>query len=585
MTLGKKTYLVSNVLLVFAMLFIGVAGFKPVVLAIGFFALMYFVYTFSWAAGSLSVSFKNRAIVPSLLVLIMSVVFVISGSTLTGYVSSLLKTDSIEVRPNFSVTATLIGESWKNNPILGVGPNMFKELWDLHKPIEINATQFWATNFNFGSGFITTIAATTGVLGFLTLISFLVLFFWVGFKSVFSQNQDNSWRLVSLISFLVSLFLWVMALFYPPSLAVVVVMFLFTGLAMSTLVPQGVSDSMKLNVFSNPKANFASVFVIVVLLISSIAGGYVVVEKAVAASMFQKSYNSLGMGDTESAKSSITNAIQLSESDSYWRVFAEISLARAGVVLNSISSPENMSDSDRVLIQTEIASAVDGAREAISWNSKNYENWFTLGSIYEVLARSGIAGAIENAEGAFKEAETRAPLNPAIPLAFGRLAALNNDLDTAKENVSKAINLKQNYTDAYFTLAQIEVAANNVPGAIRSVEATTLIDPNNAALYFQLGLLKYGHSDYGGAANAFGRAIEIIPNYANAQYFLGLSYDRLGKKTEAIMIFEELYKTNPDSSEVALILSNLKDGRQPFSNAEPPIDPNPETRSELPLEE
>ena len=77
----------------------------------------------------------------------------------------------------------------------------------------------------------------------------------------------------------------------------------------------------------------------------------------------------------------------------------------------------------------------------------------------------------------------------------------------------------------------------------------------------------------------------LSPGYANARYFLGLSYEKLGRVKDAISQFTELKITNPDNKEVSLILSNLKAGRAPFANATPPIDNKPEKRSSLPIDE
>jgi tetratricopeptide (TPR) repeat protein len=71
--------------------------------------------------------------------------------------------------------------------------------------------------------------------------------------------------------------------------------------------------------------------------------------------------------------------------------------------------------------------------------------------------------------------------------------------------------------------------------------------------------------------------------YANAKYFLGLSYERLGRREDAIKQFEGIKVTNPDNQEIELILSNLKAGKSPFTDARPPIDDQPERRSELPV--
>ena len=76
-----------------------------------------------------------------------------------------------------------------------------------------------------------------------------------------------------------------------------------------------------------------------------------------------------------------------------------------------------------------------------------------------------------------------------------------------------------------------------------------------------------------------------MPDYANAKYFLGLSYWQVGKKEEAKKQFEDIEKTNPDNQEIKLILSNIQAGKDPFSNAKPPITSRPENREKLPLEQ
>ena len=585
--LGKKVRIAIYTLVVTSMLFIGAIGFTPVFVTVGLFALFYFVYTFSWSINLSSTNTLKgeKASFPSLFVLVFSVVLILSNGVIPAYLSNTLKINSIEIRPNFAVTMSLVSESWKKNAALGAGPNMFKELWDLHKPANINLSQFWATSFNSGSGFVPTIAATTGVLGLLALLSFMVLYLTSGFKSIFSSKGDFGWRYVSLTSFLISLFLWAMIFVYFPSIVITSLAFVFTGIFAATLVPQGVVSGIKINIFSNPKANFVAVFGIVVLLIASIAGGYFVWARVVTASIYQKGVNLLSSGDSQNAKKTISQAIRLAPSDLYWKSFSEASLGQAGVLLSSVSSPSSMTDSQRTAIQNEISDAIQSARQAIAWNPKDYENWFALGRVYEVLASNGIQGSSDNAISAFKEAQSRAPLNPAIPLAFGRLDALSGNLVGARENINKAIKLKNNYTDAYFTLAQLEASSNNIPAAIKSMNSLVLMDPQNASLYFQLGLLNYNNKDYSSAASALEKAIEIVPDYANAKYFLGLSYDILGRRADATMQFEEIQKTNPDNAEISLILSNLKASKSPFTGAKPPITNTPEKRAEPPIQE
>ncbi|MFZ2769650.1 MAG: tetratricopeptide repeat protein, partial [Minisyncoccia bacterium] len=116
----------------------------------------------------------------------------------------------------------------------------------------------------------------------------------------------------------------------------------------------------------------------------------------------------------------------------------------------------------------------------------------------------------------------------------------------------------------YFLLTQIEIKDNNIDKAIKSAETTAILRPDNAGLFFQLGILKYSNKDYAGAIEALNYALKIIPDYANAKYYLGLSLDLAGRHDEAIVQFEDLVKTNPDNQAVIAVLANLKAGKDAF---------------------
>jgi cytochrome c-type biogenesis protein CcmH/NrfG len=108
--------------------------------------------------------------------------------------------------------------------------------------------------------------------------------------------------------------------------------------------------------------------------------------------------------------------------------------------------------------------------------------------------------------------------------------------------------------------------------------------PGVAPIWFQLGLLYYVVEDVENATLALEQALALVPDYANAKYFLGLSYYAQGRVTEAIEHFQDLSVTNPDNQEVSLILSNMAAGRQPFEDATVPFTP-PEERQNAPVEE
>jgi cytochrome c-type biogenesis protein CcmH/NrfG len=86
------------------------------------------------------------------------------------------------------------------------------------------------------------------------------------------------------------------------------------------------------------------------------------------------------------------------------------------------------------------------------------------------------------------------------------------------------------------------------------------------------------------ASAAFEQAIALVPEYANAKYFLGLSYAATSRFEAAAALFEDLARSNPDNAEVSLILANLRERRAPFEGLEPPPTP-PEERATAPVSE
>ncbi len=577
---SKRTRIVLFALMAYSVLFIGAANFRPVVIILGIISLIFFVYILSWSVGEAD----RKISLSSLVILVASVILLLGGAGIGSYLSKAMKVQTVEVRPNFQTTMDLTVASWQKNFVFGIGPNRFAQFWALHKPAEINQTQFWNSDFYSGSGFVPTMAITTGLLGLLSLLAFMVLYVMSGVKAIFAQANSGRSRYLSTASFLVSFYLWIILFLYTPSITVLALAFIFTGLFTATLVSQGITELWKINIFSNPKTNFLSVLSIVILLILSVAGGYFVWERAIAAVVFEKGAAEYQkFGNIALVRESTVKAIAMAPSDVYWRGLAEISLTDLGKVLGGITNQNQITDTIKNQAQGLIVDSIESAKKAVASDNNNFSNWFALGRVYEVLASNGVQGSLESARGAYTETAIRSPSNPSVPLALARLDALSGNVKGARENITKALELKNNYTDAYYTLAQLEAAANNISGAIRSVEAAAVVDPTNAGLFFQLGLLRYNQKDFAGSAGAFERAVALISDYANAKYFLGLSYYQVGKKTEALKQFEDLMKTNPDNNEIKLIITNLRAGKAPFANAKPPVTDKPEKRQEPPL--
>ncbi len=565
---------------------IGSVNFIPIMWLLAILSLIYLVRMFSDSLSHRDPSVVNKSWInylPIIFVLIFSVLILLPGNKVSSGLAQILEINTIEVRPNFEVTKKIIAESWKINPILGVGPNNFSELWNLHKPLDVNIANFWNSEFRFGSSLITTLAASTGILGLASIMVFILFYLVLGYKSLFKKEYGEAYT-ISNIYFFISILFWLICFVYTPGLEVLYLAFIFSAFFILSLVSRGLLTQKEVVLFSDNKRNFLQIMLIVLSVIFLLIAGFFVIRRNVAGIILNKAIVSINNGDIQKAKTEIASAIKIASLDVYWRSLSEVTLLELSKSLEGVPSSDSIDDSKMIEIQGIVSNAIEAAKSAVSIDDANYKNWFNLARVYETLASLGVEGALINSKNSYLEAQKRMPTSPEIPLAFARINMLSGNIDSAREEISKALELKNNYTNAYFTLAQIESASGNTREAIRSIENATVTDPYNYNLYLQLGLMKYETADFLGAVDAFEKVIILVPDYANAKYFLGLSYDKINRSPDAIKQFEEIEKTNPDNQEVKFIISNLRAGKDPFYNAEPPIDANPEDREELPIE-
>jgi tetratricopeptide (TPR) repeat protein len=179
--------------------------------------------------------------------------------------------------------------------------------------------------------------------------------------------------------------------------------------------------------------------------------------------------------------------------------------------------------------------------------------------------------AIQSFEEAIKLEET----NPYYYTELGKIYLIKNKISKARELFQKSIDLKPDYSPGHFQMAMSFVQEGKIGEGIARLEVLKGNLPNDPGLAFQLGLLYYNQNDFEKAKTEFERAVNLLSNYSNARYFLGLIYDREGKKDLAIKQFEEIEKFNPENQEIKKILENLRQGKSALEGilpSQPPIE-------------
>lgn len=603
MPLGRGLKIAIGVLMALSLFVLAVVNFAPVWVALGLFSFGFFIQGFvkSYAAPksqptSLGVEGEEmapvqvapekperRVSVGAIIILTVALVFLWQGDTIGNYFASVFNVSQIEARPSWTTTVSIAGETYKSNPVFGSSPNSFTEQWALYKPVAVNETAFWNLDFTAGIGTIPTAFITVGAVGAIAWIAFLLLILWAGIRGlILRPAEDQLAYQLAAASFVSAVYLFALSVVYVTNTVLVALAFLFTGIFLAMLrfsASSGFSEK-RIDFSDNPRLGFVAVLVLTIVLISTIIGLYSVGQQYVAAYHFQKSAVNLNIeGDIVAAQRNLDRAVALNPIDGYYRFATQIGLVELNQV---VADTEGSLDERRQRFEQALGVTVRNALRATEVAPTNYQNWITLGSVYQSVLPLGIEGSYTSAVDAYSRAKELAPNNPAVELALAQIEVVNGDAKQAREHIGKALELKSNYTAAIFLLAQLQVQAGEVREAARSVEATTILVPDNPVLFFQLGILRFDIEDNAGAAQALERAVALNSDYANARYFLGLTYARLGGVDEAIEQFEIVQKSNPDNEEVQIILDNLRTGSGPFAGLQTSEDIT--DREELPIE-
>jgi len=555
---------------VLSLLILILVNYQPVWMVIGIAGLILFVYKISyWGTDLDKDSEKHRErfksiFIPSFLIVIIALLFITIGSQdkLGRNIDNWRNRWGVpimETKPSWQGTWQLAQKTLSHNPVLGAGPNRFVDEWVKYKPQPVNETIFWNVDFRFGVGLIPSMAITTGLLGFVSWIVFFMAIVWYGVRFIFSVKQDKSTRALLLLSFLGSVYLWIFTIIYVPDNALFALAFLITGLFVAILTDTKIIKNAELSLVDDPRLSFVSILLFVSLIISSIAVGYLTLEKYLSLYIYQKGLYVFSVSkDLDKTLALISWADNLSHQDLYKRTLAEINTSLAGRLLSTADIPK---EELRVRFLAQADAAIKEAKAATELNSLNYLNWLSLGRVYEALVPLGIDRAYDEGKKAFGRARELNPTNPSILVDyFARLAISNKDISEAKKYALQSLTLKNNYPQAVSLLSQIDTQEGNADIAIRRLQQFLATYPQyaDAGLYFQLGYLEYKSGNYQAAAAALNQAVGLVPNFANAKYFLGLALRELGDQPGALQQFTDIQGFNQDNQEIRQLIYSLQ---------------------------
>jgi tetratricopeptide (TPR) repeat protein len=406
-----------QIFILLALLITAAVNFSLAWILLGALSLIIFVYKASVSLHKKGDEDAQHRPFPitSFVVVIISLVFLTSGPLVGSFLPDLLGISNTEVGPSLSATYSIGKNVIGEKPLLGIGPNRFNEAWAKYKPANINSTPFWDVEFGAGSGLIPTFAATTGILGVLAWLLFLIAFLAAGCRSIFSGARNAiNWQIMA--TFVLSLYLLFALLFYAAGAATFFLFLAFAG-AFIGLSATNQGKEITMSFLNDHRKSFVSILALIILAIFSIALAFRYMERFISIYHLR---SALGASEVSQAETSINKALAMNYNDLYLRTYSQVYLVK----LNSlVTSGTPLSEEDKAELQKIFDQAVRSAELAVEYNGANYQNFRLLGLVYETAGNLGVKDAYPKAIVAYQNAARLNPLNPALEISIARATA------------------------------------------------------------------------------------------------------------------------------------------------------------------
>ncbi|KKT19471.1 MAG: hypothetical protein UW07_C0010G0041 [Candidatus Nomurabacteria bacterium GW2011_GWF2_43_8] len=449
-----------------------VINFPLVWMLLGISALIIFVYKTSITLhNNVDEETKRHFPIISFVVVLISLLFFISGNFITGFIPDRLRVANTEISPLLSTTMSITKGVLAKDPVFGVGPNRFGEAWSMYKPIAINTTKVygndvWDVYFNSGSGLLPTLMTTTGGLSILAWLVFLILFLVIGVRSVFfSVKNGVNWEMMAV--FVLSLYLFVSSFFYSTGIVIFLLSFAFTGVFIG-LVASSSNKEIAITFLDDHRKSFFSILFLIVVVIFSVAVSFKYIERFASVPYFRKA---LIAETVPLAESYISKALSLHSNDLYLRTYSQIYLVKLNTLANKGST---LTEEEKTDLQASFNQAVRSAQMAAEYNSSNYLNFELLGLVYQTAGVLGGKDAYGKAVEMYQKASDLNPLNPGLKLSMANASLADGKMEEARNYANIALSLKGDFVEAQNFIKYLDSPNNSA-----SVPAPSSNNTNN----------------------------------------------------------------------------------------------------------
>lgn len=351
-------------------------------------------------------------------------------------------------------------ESFKQNPLFGVGPQNFITAFNRFRTIGFNSYDFWNIRFGSASNYPLHLLTTTGILGLLS-------FAWLAVRSL--KEKPKSQNVPLYISVIVPL-LFLIAL--PANFLILFCFFIL--LALLSLSRETSLDEVQAN-----KQPWVTRILFVASFFLFASSAYLGSRAFAAEVYYKQSLDALAKNQGIPTYNLQIKAIGLNPKKTSFRIaYSQTNLALA----NALSAKKDLSDQDRANITKLVQQAINDAKTATALAPDDSASWENLAQVYRSIINFA-QGADQWAATAYQQAIITDPVNPRMRLNLGGFYFSLGQYDQAIRFFQDSANLKPDYANAYYNLAAAYQEQKKYPEAYSSLLNAVNLVPADSSDY------------------------------------------------------------------------------------------------------
>jgi tetratricopeptide (TPR) repeat protein/O-antigen ligase len=398
-----------------------------------------------------------------------------------------------EIQLPLSISWKTSVSSFRDAPFFGTGPGSYLFNFTTYKPAEFNALNYWNFSFGTAQNEFLQVLSTLGMFGFFALVVLCIVILknsnkilsLTQFHNIKDASQDSIQRALA-ISAVISILL--LAVHTTTLVSLVVTVLIFAALMMSQEAIRNkateLSMGLKASMSHSQQFDLLPVVIFIVYLVGAVTL-LIRVNTIVTADV----YHRLALAQANKNGTLTYQYLQKAETlnpfvDSYRVDMAQTNFALANIIAvqkgPTAENPQgSLTDKDKQTIQTLLSQAINEGRASVALSPRSSRNWETLATIYKNI--TGVANnALTFSLDAYGKAIQRDPQNPALRYAVGGLYYTIKNYDMAIRFFTDAVNLKPDYTNAYYSLALAYREKGDFSNAqIIAEQSLTLINKTN----------------------------------------------------------------------------------------------------------